>query len=561
MEFEVESFDASVATIIRLVTGIDGAFVATVNSEKLGNGKVKGSVALRVPPERLDALVLDLRKELGKSGELKGQRIGSQDITKQYTDLESRLKAARTMEQRLLLIIKEGKGEIKQLLEVEKELGVWRTKIEECEGELRYFANLVSLSTLTISLTEKEIRVLTGVTETERIQTGIEVDDVDKALQAALAAVSEANGRVTKSELKQLAAGQFNATLHCEVAPTAAGPFRDRLSQLGRVARLEIDRVQQGEGSTVAKDAKVKRGDTLFLVQFYNLANVAPRETAVLVVAVPDVPAGFQSLREAIGKAHGRLITSRLDEENLQNVFALLDFEVRRADEVAMQAALNAAGEVVSRNVVRTPDGDNLTDGKVLYRTTLVSAVRVRPRESFSLAVEVADVDATTAVLGAQIAEAKGRVVDAQTARERTGKVTAHLVYDVPLTAAPSVVEKIKSAGAVRLQQSTRDQQAPEGRYATARFDVTLSNTDLIVPTDDGLWTQVRRGLTYSVSVLLMSVTWVVFGLCVVLPWGVVGYGGYRLFRRFAPPPSEAAPPPPAPPVPAESGSAHPPQA
>ena len=92
---------------------------------------------------------------------------------------------------------------------------------------------------------------------------------------------------------------------------------------------------------------------------------------------------------------------------------------------------------------------------------------------------------------------------------------------------------KVKSAGTVRVQQSARDPQAPDGKYATARLDVTLSNTDLIVAKDDGLWPQVRRGLSVSVSVLLMSVTWVVFGLCVVLPWALVGYGGYRLVRRL----------------------------
>ena len=48
------------------------------------------------------------------------------------------------MEQRLLQIIKEGKGEIKQLLEAEKELGVWRTKIEEFEGEIRYYSHLAA---------------------------------------------------------------------------------------------------------------------------------------------------------------------------------------------------------------------------------------------------------------------------------------------------------------------------------------------------------------------------------------------------------------------------------
>src|SRR5207247_2011259 len=83
-------------------------------------------------------------------------RTGGQDATQAYTDLESRPRAARTMEQRLLEIIKSGKGEIKDLLLAEKELGVWRTKIEEYEGEKRYYDNLVSLSTLTITLVEKE---------------------------------------------------------------------------------------------------------------------------------------------------------------------------------------------------------------------------------------------------------------------------------------------------------------------------------------------------------------------------------------------------------------------
>src|SRR5262249_1227279 len=205
IEFEIESFDSAVAAVTKLVNDIKGGFVATVNSEKLPNGKVRGSVVVRVPPEHLDRLLLDLRKELGKGGELKNLRVGSQDITKQYTDLESRLRAARTMEERLLQIIKTGKGEIKDLLQAEKELGVWRTKIEEIEGELRYYSNLVSLSTLTITLFEKEIRAPFAIVETERVQMGVEVEDVDKALQQAVAAVTEAKGRVTKSELKQLA--------------------------------------------------------------------------------------------------------------------------------------------------------------------------------------------------------------------------------------------------------------------------------------------------------------------------------------------------------------------
>jgi len=134
VEYEIESFDTSVLTITKLVEE-EAGFIATVNSDKLPNGKVRGVVVVRVPPERLDTLLLKLRG----MGELKSQNIRSQDVGRQYYDLESRLRAARAMEERLLRIIKDGKGEIKDLLLAEKELGEWRTKIESYEGEKRYY--------------------------------------------------------------------------------------------------------------------------------------------------------------------------------------------------------------------------------------------------------------------------------------------------------------------------------------------------------------------------------------------------------------------------------------
>jgi hypothetical protein len=654
IEFEVPSFDGSLAAITKLVTAIPGAFVGTVNSDKLPNGKVRGSVVVRCPPEALDGLVLDLRRELGKDGELKGVKLTSADITKQYTDLESRLRAARTMETRLLQIIKEGKGEIKQLLEAERELGVWRTKIEETEGELRYYANLASLSTLTITLAEKEVRAAAAVSESERVQAGVEVEDVDKAYQAVLAAVVEAKGRVLKSEVRQLAAGQYNASLQFEVPPEASGPVRDRLRQLGRVARLEIDRLTQADGGApIPKDAKVKRGDALFLLQLYNVANIAPRETAVLQVAAADVPKAYQAVRDALAKASARVINAQLNEQDRANVSAQLDFEVKRPDEPAARAALDAAGELVSRQVGRAPEGDNVTDTKVLYRVTLVAADRLtpresvvlqvavpdvakayqavrdavgkaggrvtgaqlneqdrqnvtaalgfvvaradegavravldaagevltrqatraaegaaatdakvaynlsfvaagqlRPRETAALTVEVPDPDGTAAAFAAQVAEVGGRQLDNRTTRDPSGKVTTRLVFEVPLAAvAAGLVERFKGAGQVRALTTARDPQAPEGKFATARVDVTVTSPDRIVGADDGVWPPVRKGLSYSLSVLLTSLTWVVFGLCVVLPWALIGFVGYRAVRWTTRPAPEPPAPPAAPPA------------
>jgi hypothetical protein len=548
------------------------------------------------------------------------------------------------MEARLLEIIKTGKGEIKDLLVAEKELGVWRTKIEEFEGEKRYFDNQVALSTLTITLAEKEIRSPFGVTETERIQMGVEVEDVVKAQQAVLKAVDEAKGRVTKSELKQHAADQLAATINFEVAPDKAGPTRDRIEQLGRRTRLDVDRLQETEGGTGKPgEVKTRRKDTQFFLNLYNVANVAPRETvqlnmacvdvedvykkilarveksagrvvtsnlnrqrndqtggviqfevktaeadAVLLevrelgevmrlqvtenadaqnstrskrgvlvqlaamgtvqaretdniqLATKDVPAGYHALQDAVNKAKGRILNSQLNEQDKQNITAQLDFEIRHTEEAALSAALKAAGDTYSSTKVRAQDSDNVIDSKVRYSVTLINQARIPARETITLGIEVANVDNTTIEFTRLAAEAKGRTVESNVARERTGRMTAKLIYDVPLASAPELVNKFGTAGIVRVQQFSKNQQVPDSDLAIARIDVTLSNSPLIVPSDEGFGPELRKGLTTSLKALSLSMSWLVFGLLVVLPWVLVVYAIYRVVMRLRRRPSPA---------------------
>ena len=413
MEFEVDSFDASVAAIAQLIGTTKDAFVDTVNSQKLANGKMRGSVVVRMPPERLDEFVLELRKTLAKAGELKGQRIGSQDVTKHYTDLESELKAHRTMESRLLQIMKEAKGTMKDLLAVEKDLGVYREKIEKIEGELRYYSNLAAMSTLTITLQEKEIRAAAAYTETERVSAGIEVEEVEKAYQTAQAAVRDMKGRILQAEMKQQAAGQFNAKLVFEISPDEAGPMRDRLRQLGNMVRLDIERVQKMDnGGLPTTDAKIRRGDTEFHVALYNLANVEPRETTMLTLVAADVPAAYQKLRAALAKLKTTMRNAALQENDKTRVEAGVDFDVRRIDEPAAQQALDAAGEVVFRRSLRQAEGNNLTDAKVRFTLRILSTSTIEPRETIHRLIAVPDV-----------AAAYRRVQETVTAKEMQGQM------------------------------------------------------------------------------------------------------------------------------------------
>ncbi|HWY86540.1 MAG TPA: DUF4349 domain-containing protein [Gemmataceae bacterium] len=534
IDFEVDGFDAAVAGVTRLVNGVKGAFVTTVNSDKLPNGKVKGSMVVRLPPENVDKFLLDVRRELAKIGELKSQRIGSQDVSKQYTDVESRLRGARAMEERFLQIIKTGKGEIKDLVIAENALGVWRTKIEEMEGEIRYYNNQVGLSTLTITLIEKEIQAPAALIVTERVKMQLEVDDVEKAQQAALAAVAEAKGRVTKSELKQHAAGQLEAILHFEVAPADADMVRDRLKELGIVTHQDGDRTQQTEGAgSRTPDIKIKKHDVKFEVGMYNSANIQPREVLVIQIASLDVPAGFRKLQEAAAKAKGQVRTGQLNEQDKLNVSAQFDFDVPSVEKKAVDQALADVGKVISRAATQAAPGEAATDRKIGYRLNLRNVAALPSREKVSLGIEVKDVDQTVTDILDMVKTRQGHIAGAQMNHERNGHISAILVFDVPLAAKDELIRQLKTAGTLRLQTSTRNPQVPENELATAHIDVTLTSSGPIVPSDEGLWPQIRTSLFYSFKLLSWSLMFVILGLSVILPWVLVLWGAYKLVGKW----------------------------
>ncbi len=474
IEFEVESFDVGVATLTKLIIETKGAFINTVNSEKRPNGKVAGSVVVRMPPEQLDEFVLKLRRDLGKFGELKVQQIGSQDVTKQYTDLESQLKASRTMEERLIQIIKEGKGVIKDLLLAEKELGIWRTKIEEIEGTLRYYANQAALSTITIQMVEKELRQAIDLLETERVSAGIEVEEVEKAYKLAIDAVTELKGRISKSELKQHAGGQFNAVIHFEIAPDQSGPMRDRLKQLGAMARLEVDRGRTSQGGPPARDTKVKRGDSQFFVSIYNLANVAARETVQIRVAVNDVPKAYKLIRAQIDKSKARIRDAQVNEQDRENVSAKIDVDVNRPEDLTVLETITGAGEVLFRQLQRRADDANVTDAKVRIDLQLVNAANIPARETVTMRIAVPDVAKAFAELRDRLAKAKARFINSQMQEQDRLNVTGQIDLDVPRPDDAAMLQLLIDSGEVLSRNVVRRTEVANVTDTKVQFNIAL---------------------------------------------------------------------------------------
>ena len=104
-DLEVVSFQDTVEKITAFAREAHG-YVATSDSRKQENGKLRGDVVVKVLPDALDHFLEQLRG----LGELKNQTIGTEDVSKHYFDTTARLDNARVMEQRLVEMLKKNTG-------------------------------------------------------------------------------------------------------------------------------------------------------------------------------------------------------------------------------------------------------------------------------------------------------------------------------------------------------------------------------------------------------------------------------------------------------------------
>jgi len=494
MEFEVPNFEVAVIMIQSVITN-EGGYIATNDSQKLANGKMQGSVTLRVPPQNLDDLVIKLRP----LGDIKGQKIAAQDITKDYTDLQSELRAAEAMQDRLIDDIKNGKGEMKDLVAAEQQLGQWREKIEQITGEILYYNNLVGMATLTVTMTEKDIAAAVSSAQTQTIDAGIEADDVSATRDAVLKLIDDAKGQVISSDMKQLDAGQFAATVVAQVPPDAAGAMIDQIRAFknSKVARLEVTRQTTTSGPTgepiksptiengngIASPDKVERKAAVFNLSIYNLANVAPRVTNVMsLVCTDDVETVYHSILDGATKAGGRVVGSSLNRPKPEQVSASISIEVPSAGADAMLANIRGMGQVMHLTETENPDTANVTTAKQGFNIQVASWSSVQPREirTRSIAATPTVHDSYAAVLAA--AQTAGARVLAASEQGQTGSAGASLDLEVTSAKADAIESAIAGAGIVTSSQEARNTDTENSLDGKVEVKVTFVDMAALAP-------------------------------------------------------------------------------
>jgi hypothetical protein len=348
VELEIVSFDDAVQKITAFANEERG-YVATTDSQKQANGKLRGQIVVKVLPENLDRFLQRIRG----LGELKNQSLGTEDVTKAYFDTDARLKNARVMEQRLIDMLKTKTGKVSDLLQVEKELARVREEIEKMQGELKYWDSQVQFATVTISLTEKDMEEPAAFLIKERSQLALYAPDVEKIYNDIKALASQ-KVQITNAQLNRDYSGRVSATMSMLIAPEESDAVITRVKSFGRVENFQIqtERIAQG-GSGMSENAKTKRDKVELNITISREEQEQALQQTSLRIRTSSVDEKAKELRALAEKQGGRVRNSTFNRDPDGRELANVWLRVPMKNYPTMMQSLDSLGKVENVTVQR----------------------------------------------------------------------------------------------------------------------------------------------------------------------------------------------------------------
>jgi hypothetical protein len=131
--------------------------ITNIDAEN-GSAGFRRTISVRVPSQNFDALL----EETSQLGTIEQQQVTTQDITKAYADLETRLEVKQQAAERIRTIMASRTGDLSDVLAAERELERLTSEIEVMLGEQRYYDHLIATSTLHVTLSQRR-GVIKGV--------------------------------------------------------------------------------------------------------------------------------------------------------------------------------------------------------------------------------------------------------------------------------------------------------------------------------------------------------------------------------------------------------------
>ena len=148
LEVDPGAFDTAFGQVIARAQAL-GGHVSGSSSSTDTEGLVQGQVTVRVPVRSFE----DLLTAVGEAGDIVDRNVTSQDVSEEFTDLESRRRNLRAQEGFYLGLLADATN-VSDAIAIQQQLEDIQRRIEEITGRLNLLADRSSFSTLTVRIHE-----------------------------------------------------------------------------------------------------------------------------------------------------------------------------------------------------------------------------------------------------------------------------------------------------------------------------------------------------------------------------------------------------------------------
>lgn len=156
LSLETQTFEQSAADIEKM-TAEAGGYIES-SSFYGSTGDRTANYTLRVPQEKYEQFFA----QFGEKMHVVSSTRSSEDITEQYTDIETRLATLQTKHERLLALLEQA-TKMEDIVSLENALSDCEYEIDSLTGSKRHYDDLVGFSTFYVYL--REVQTLTATAE------------------------------------------------------------------------------------------------------------------------------------------------------------------------------------------------------------------------------------------------------------------------------------------------------------------------------------------------------------------------------------------------------------
>ncbi len=153
LNVQAEKFDDFLSSLDKKLAEC-GGFVQSSEisgSSYYYSGNRCASLVVRVPAEKLDSFLNDV----SGFGTVTSKSVSVRDVTSDYIDTESKIKALETEQEALLAVLKKAET-VADIIEVQNRLTEVRASLETCKSTIKSYDELIAYSTVNLSVDEVE---------------------------------------------------------------------------------------------------------------------------------------------------------------------------------------------------------------------------------------------------------------------------------------------------------------------------------------------------------------------------------------------------------------------